>query len=80
LQDKELWSAAKSAVRAYARNPSEQNALNVELVWERLREHNSSAIWRQMRRKWLKQGTETALQDRETNGLALPGQFERDVA
>jgi hypothetical protein len=52
----------------------------VELVWERLREHNSSAIWRQMRRKWLKQGIDTALQDGETNGLAPPGQFERDVA
>ncbi len=57
LQQKELWSAAKLAVRAYAKNPSERNAVEVEIAWERIRQYNSLAIWRQMKSQWLDQGT-----------------------
>ena len=80
MDHKEIWSAAKLAVRAYARDPSEWNAVNVELAWERLREYNSSAIWRQMRLKWLDRDTATGFQDQEAKGRACPGQIERDVA
>jgi hypothetical protein len=79
VDQRELWVAAKLAVRAYARDPSERNALNVESAWERLRKHNSSALWRQMKCKWLEQDTATALQDQGANGWARPGQMERDV-
>lgn len=69
LHQKELWSAAKLAVRAYAKDPSEQNAVNVELAWERLREYNTSAIWRQMKRQWLER--DTALQNRKSIQVRL---------
>lgn len=80
VDQRELWAAAKLAVRAYARDPSERNAVNVDLAWEKLREHNSSAMWRRMRRKWLEQDTAATLQDRETNGRAHFRQNEREVA
>jgi hypothetical protein len=80
VDQRELWAAAKLAVRAYARDPSERNAVNVDLAWEKLREHNSSAMWRRMRRKWLEQDTATGLQDWGTNGRAHFRQNEREVA
>ena len=80
MDQRELWVAARLAVRAYARDPTERNAVNVELAWERLREHNSSAIWRQRKRRWLEEDTATELKEQQTNGRAGPGPTERDVA
>ena len=57
MDHSELRAEAKLAVRAYAKDPSERNAVNAELAWERLREHNSSAIWRRMKDRWLEQDT-----------------------
>ena len=53
MQHRELWAAAKLAVRAYARDPSEQNAANVGLAWRRIRQTESLTVWRQMRSQWL---------------------------
>jgi hypothetical protein len=48
VQQRELWAAAKLAVRAYARNPSEENAAEVGLAWRRIRQGESLAVWRQV--------------------------------
>ena len=49
MQHRELWSAAKLAVRAYAKDPSEQNAAKVGLAWRRIRQTESLTVWRQMK-------------------------------
>lgn len=52
MQHRELWTAAKLAVRAYARDPSEQNAAKVGLAWRRIRQTESLTVWRQMKSRW----------------------------
>jgi len=49
VQHRELWAAAKLAVRAYATDPSEQNAAKVGLAWQRIRQTESLAAWRQLK-------------------------------
>lgn len=39
----EAWAAAKLAVRAYARNPSDVNANNVKAAWHKVRDLNASS-------------------------------------
>lgn len=46
MQQRHLWSAAKLAVRAYARDPSERNAAEVQQAWQRIRQSESLAIWK----------------------------------
>ncbi len=41
---KELWSAAKLAVRAYAHNPSEENSIKVAMAWKAIRDDSASAL------------------------------------
>ncbi len=53
MQQRHLWSAAKLAVRAYARNPSERNATEVQQAWRRIRQSESLAIWKAMKPRWL---------------------------
>ncbi len=53
MQQRELWAAAKLAVRAYARDPSEQNAANVGMAWRRIRQTESLTVWRQLKSQWL---------------------------
>ena len=52
-QDKELWSAVKSAVRAYAKAPSPKTAEEVEMAWHKIRWSHEVALWREMREQWL---------------------------
>ena len=52
MQHRDLWAAAKLAVRAYARDPSEQNAAKVGLAWRRIRQTESLTVWRQMKSQW----------------------------
>ena len=52
MQHRDLWAAAKLAVRAYARDPSEQNAAKVGLAWRRIRQSESLTGWRQMKSRW----------------------------
>ena len=55
-QDKELWSAVKSAVRAYARAPSPETAEEVEMAWQKIRWSREVALWRHMQGQWLAGG------------------------
>jgi hypothetical protein len=45
-QRREVMTAAKLAVRAYARDPSAANAAGVELAWHHVRRLDSVARWR----------------------------------
>jgi hypothetical protein len=44
---REVLIAAKLAVRAYAREPSAANAAVVEMAWQKVRQLDSVARWRQ---------------------------------
>ncbi len=45
-QRRQALTAARTAVRAYARDPSPANASNVAHAWRRVREIDSVARWR----------------------------------
>jgi hypothetical protein len=44
----EAWNAAKLAVRAYARNPSDTNANNVKAAWHKVRDLDANRT-----RRWM---------------------------
>ena len=48
-QRRQALSAAKLAVRAYARDPSAANARGVQLAWRRVRQIDSMARWQRPR-------------------------------
>ncbi len=39
---KDLWSAAKLAVRAYAHDPSQENSLKVAMAWKAIRDDSAA--------------------------------------
>ena len=43
---RDVLNAAKSAVRAYARDPSKANAIEVDVAWRRVRALDGVATWR----------------------------------
>jgi hypothetical protein len=43
---RDVLNAAKAAVRAYARDPSKANAIEVDVAWRRVRALDSVAAWR----------------------------------
>jgi hypothetical protein len=43
---RDVLNAAKAAVRAYARDPSEANAIEVDVAWRRVRALEGVAAWR----------------------------------
>ena len=43
---REVLNAAKAAVRAYARDPSKANAIEVDVAWRRVRALDVVAAWR----------------------------------
>ncbi len=51
VKQRQLWSAAKLAVRAYARDPSPRNATEVQQAWLRIRQSESLSIWNGMPRR-----------------------------
>ena len=57
MQQRQLWSAAKLAVRAYARDPSARNAAEVQQAWQRIRQSESLAIWKGMKPRRLDRDT-----------------------
>ena len=57
MQERRLWSAAKLAVRAYARDPSARNAIEVQQAWHRIRQSESLAIWKGMKPRPLDRDT-----------------------
>ena len=50
----EALTAAKAAVRAYARDPSDGNASNVEAAWTVLRRLDAVSVWRRQERPMTK--------------------------
>jgi hypothetical protein len=50
---KEAWSAAKLAVRAYARNPTQTNADQVIIASQKIRQLGAVPLWHQMQWRWL---------------------------
>ena len=46
---KHAWSKAKTAVRSYAKDPTTQNAKQVEDAWSRIRQMDSLSHWRERR-------------------------------
>jgi hypothetical protein len=45
---REVLNAAKAAVRAYARDPSKANAIEVDVAWRRVRAVDGVAAWRKV--------------------------------
>jgi hypothetical protein len=45
---REVLNAAKAAVRAYARDPSKANAIEVDVAWRRVRALDGVAAWRKV--------------------------------
>ena len=45
---RDVLNAAKSAVRAYARDPSKANAIEVDVAWRRVRALEGVAAWRKV--------------------------------
>lgn len=43
---RDVLNAAKAAVRAYARDPSKANAIEVDVAWRRVRALDNVADWR----------------------------------
>jgi hypothetical protein len=43
---RDVLNAAKAAVRAYARDPSTANAIEVDVAWRRVRAVEGVAAWR----------------------------------
>ncbi len=43
---RDVLNAAKAAVRAYARDPSKANAIDVDAAWRRVRALDGVADWR----------------------------------
>ena len=43
---RDVLNAAKAAVRAYARDPSKANAIEVDVAWRRVRALDGVADWR----------------------------------
>ena len=43
---RDVLNAAKAAVRAYARDPSKANAIEVDVAWRRVRALAGVAAWR----------------------------------
>ena len=44
---KQAWKQARAAVRAYSRDPSENNAITVENAWREIRRMDSVSFWRE---------------------------------
>jgi hypothetical protein len=43
---RDVLNTAKAAVRAYARDPSKANAIEVDVAWRRVRALDGVATWR----------------------------------
>ena len=52
----ETWSAARVAVRAYAKDPSQGNAEQVENACSAVRQIKSLTVWRELQAAWLDSG------------------------
>ena len=62
---KQAWRQARAAVRAYSRNPSENNAAHVEVAWREIRRMDGVSFWR----AW--QASESNPFDRAAQGTGI---------
>ncbi len=51
---KKAFNAAKSAVNAYAKDPSDRNAARVEAAWGAVKDLQSAPFWQQQLATWLR--------------------------
>lgn len=68
MQRREAMQAAKLAVRSYARDPSAANAADVETAWQRLRQLDGVARWRDPAER---QSLEAATKSRSSGPLSV---------
>lgn len=48
---------AKSAVKAYTNDPSDENSRKVQAAWEAVSDLQAMPIWRQKSEAWLRSGS-----------------------
>ncbi len=86
---KKAFNAAKSAVNAYAKDPSDGNAARVEAAWGAVKDLQAAPLWQQRLQTWLRSvpGSEDdlkhviqqALEDARNRGRDYVGQTELAV-
>ncbi len=86
---KKVFDAAKLAVNAYAKDPSDKNAERVQGAWGAVKDLQAVPIWQQHSKNWLrsdpgpdddlKHVIEQALDDARSRGRDYFGQIELAV-
>ncbi len=86
---KKAFNAAKSAVNAYAKDPSDRNAARVQAAWGAVKDLQTAPFWQQQLATWLrsdpgpdddlKHVIEQALEDARSRGRDYFGQTELAV-
>ncbi len=86
---KKAFNAAKSAVNAYAKDPSDKNAERVQGAWGAVKDLQAFPIWQQHSKNWLrsdpgpeedlKHVIQQALEDARNRGRDYLGQTELAV-
>lgn len=86
---KTVLNAAKSAVKAYAKDPTDKNAEKVQAAWDTVKELQTVSVWQHHSDFWLRSATgpdddlkhviEQALEDARSRGRDYVGQTELAV-
>ncbi len=86
---KKVFDAAKSAVNAYAKDPSDKNAESVQAAWGAVKDMQTAPFWQQQLGTWLrsvpgpeddlKRVIQQALEDARNRGRDYVGQTELAV-
>ncbi len=86
---KKVFDAAKSAVNAYARDPSDGNAARVQSAWGAVKDMQTAPFWQQQLETWLrfdpgpdedlKHVIQQTLEDARNRGRDYVGQTELAV-
>lgn len=86
---KKAFNAAKSAVNAYAKDPSDKNAERVQGAWGAVKDMQTAPFWQQHSENWLRSDSgpeedlkhviQQALEDARNRGRDYLGQTELAV-
>ena len=86
---KKVFNAAKSAVNAYAKDPSDKNAERVQAAWGAVKDMQTAPFWQQQLQTWLRSNSgpeddlkhviQQALEDARNRGRDYVGQTELAV-
>jgi hypothetical protein len=86
---KKALNAAKSAVNAYAKDPSDRNGARVQAAWRAVKDLQTAPFWQQQLATWLRSDPgpdddlkgviERALEDARSRGQDYFGQIELAV-